>query len=63
MPVKVACVLLFLAACLLLCWGGATLLLIPQGDIGEGYFAVWRMLYGGGPTLAAVILLLIVGWL
>jgi len=65
MKIKLPCLLLFIAACVLLHYGTGTLFLVP-GDPGESYIKslfAGRFLFGVVPTLASAVLLVIVGWL
>jgi hypothetical protein len=65
MKLKLPCLLLFIAACVLLHYGTGTLFLVP-GDPGESYIKslfAGRFLFGVVPTLSSAVLLVIVGWL
>ena len=59
---KLACVVLFIAACALLYFGSGMLLFVP-GYPGENYFALKRVIYGVLPALGSVGLLTLVSWL
>jgi hypothetical protein len=61
MPLKIAAVVLFAAACLSLYFGVGWLFLMPRFP-GESYFTVERIVYGVGSMLLTVALLVSVGW-
>jgi hypothetical protein len=61
MQLKIVCATLFVAACVLLCIGSGTLLLVPpyQGR----YLTAGKVEYGVVPALGAIVVLTVVGWL
>jgi len=59
---KLVCIPLFIAACVLLYLGSGMLLVMP-GYPGESYLVRERILYGVLPTLLSAALLVTVGWL
>jgi hypothetical protein len=62
MVTRVAIVILFVAACFLLYYGGTMLLFVPAHP-GEGYFTIGRLLYGALPFVTGLVLPIGVGWL
>lgn len=59
---RLASILLFAAACVLLYFGTGMLLFVP-GYPGEAYFVTKRVLYGFLPSVCSVAFLVAVGWL
>ncbi len=59
---RLASILLFAAACVLLYFGTGMLLFVP-GYPGEAYFVTKRVLYGLLPSICTLALLVAVGWL
>lgn len=58
---KIICALLFVGACVLLSIGGGTLLLVPPYH--GRYLTLDRVEYGVLPTLGALGVLIVAGWL
>src|SRR5690242_5662585 len=59
---RLASILSFAAACVLLYFGTGMLLVVP-GYPGEGYFVAKRIIYGFLPSVCSGALLVAVGWL